>query len=113
MKFRIIILLCLLTPQLHSQVNPENLNYPPIAWKSTPPADCPFPASKEITGITLLGVKSGFHFGDTWYPTWAADGNLYSPWTDGGAWRLDGSTICSKSGGEVVPTTGHGGDRRR
>ena len=20
---------------------------------------------------------------DTWYPSWASDGNLYSPWTDG------------------------------
>lgn len=109
MKLRILILLCLLTPQIYAQVNPENLNYPPIAWKSAPPADCPFPASKEITGITLLGVKSGFHFGDTWYPTWANDGNLYSPWTDGGAWRLDGSYDTSQSGGEVgAERTGHG-----
>jgi hypothetical protein len=108
MKFRILILLCLLAPRLHAQVNPENLNYPPIAWKSRPPADCPFPVSKEITGITLLGVKSGFHFGDTWYPTWAKDGNLYSPWTDGGAWRLDGSYDSSQSGGEVgAERTGH------
>ena len=86
MKFRILILLCLPAPRLDAQVKPENLNYPPMVWRSTPPADCPFPASKEITGITLLGVKSGFRFGDTWYPTWAEDGNLYSPWTDGGAW---------------------------
>ena len=98
MKFRILILMCLLTPRLHAQVNPENLNYPPVAWKSTPPADCPFPASKEIKGITLLGVKSGFHFGDTWYPTWA----------DGGAWRLDGLYDSSQSGGEAgAERTGH------
>ena len=25
----------------------------------------------------------GRWYGDTWYPSWASDGNLYSPWTDG------------------------------
>ena len=58
MKFRILILLCLLTPRLHAQVNPENLNFPPIAWKSTPPANCPFPVSKEITIITLARMHT-------------------------------------------------------
>ena len=48
-----------------------------------PPADCPFEHSRELTGIEFLGVHSDYRFADTWYPTWAADGNLYSPWTDG------------------------------
>ncbi len=34
MKFNIPIPLCLLTPQLQAQLKPDNLNSPPIAWKS-------------------------------------------------------------------------------
>ncbi len=30
-----------------------------------------------------MGFHSDYRFADTWYPSWAADGNLYSPWTDG------------------------------
>ena len=36
-----------------------------------------------LTGICFTGRHSDYHCGDTWYPSWAADGNLYSPWTDG------------------------------
>lgn len=57
--------------------------FAPFVWPSAPPTDCPFEPSKEITGIEFLGVHSDYHFADTWYPSWAADGNLYSPWTDG------------------------------
>ena len=38
---------------------------------------------------------------DTWYPSWAADGNLYSPWTDG---RVNG--LGSNSSGDDA-TTGY------
>ena len=57
--------------------------FQPFIWKSEPPADCPFEPSREITGIEFLGIHSDYRFADTWYPSWAADGNLYSPWTDG------------------------------
>ena len=81
-----ILLLCLLLFvefPLFSQQKIDTLRYKPYVWKSEVPADSPFKLSRELTGIKLLGLKSGFHCGDTWYPTWAADGNLYSPWTDG------------------------------
>lgn len=58
-------------------------NYDPLRWQSEPPADCPFEPSRELTGLEFLGVHSDYRFADTWYPSWAADGNLYSPWTDG------------------------------
>ena len=65
-------------------VGPSNARqFDPIVWRSEPPADCPFEPSKDITGIEFLGVHSDYRFADTWYPSWAADGNLYSPWTDG------------------------------
>jgi len=57
--------------------------FKPFLWKSEPPSDCPFPASRAISGLLFTGVHSDYHFADTWYPTWAADGNLYSPFTDG------------------------------
>jgi hypothetical protein len=30
---------------------------------------------------------------DTWYPTWGANGNLYTPWTDGGVVDDNASTV--------------------
>lgn len=57
--------------------------FEPFIWKSEPPGDCPFRNSSEYYGIKFLGIKSGFLCGDTWYPTWASDDKLYSPWTDG------------------------------
>ncbi len=52
-------------------------------WPSTPPADCPFPPSKDFAGIAFTGRHAEYVNADTWYPSWASDGNLYSPWTDG------------------------------
>ncbi len=57
--------------------------FAPFVWKSEPPPDCPFERSHELTGIEFLGFHSDYKFADTWYPSWAGDGNLYSPWTDG------------------------------
>lgn len=71
----------------------------PFIWPSQPPADCPFPPSKDLGGILFTGVHSDYHCGDTWYPSWAADGNLYSPWTDG---TTDG--VSSGSGGDGATT---------
>lgn len=71
-----------------------------FVWKSEAPRDCPFPQSKSLTGIYFTGRHSDYYCGDTWYPSWASDGNLYSPWTDG-------STVgvgCSSDGGAVTHT---------
>ena len=71
-------------------------------WKANRPADCPFVPSKDFSGIEFTGRHSDYHCGDTWYPCWASDGNLYSPWTDG---ATDGISTGSGSGGEA--RTGH------
>lgn len=47
------------------------------------PEGCPFELSPDITGITFSGVHAEYTQADTWYPSWAEDGSLYSPWTDG------------------------------
>jgi hypothetical protein len=50
-------------------------------WPTTPPADCPFSAAD--LSVRLTGRFANYTNADTWYPSWAADGELYSPWTDG------------------------------
>jgi hypothetical protein len=52
-------------------------------WPNEPPRDCPFPQSSAFSGIVLTGRSASYTDADTWYPSWAADGQLYSPWTDG------------------------------
>jgi hypothetical protein len=66
------------------------MSYERFVWPSKPPADCPFPQSEEITGIAFTGRHAEYTQADTWYPSWASDGDLYSPWTDGSvdAWPI-------------------------
>lgn len=47
------------------------------------PAGCPFGRSKVIERLVFTGRYANYTKADTWYPSWASDGNLYSPWTDG------------------------------
>jgi hypothetical protein len=70
-------------------------------WPSTPPADCPFPPSEAFAGLGFTGRHAEYTGADTWYPSWASDGNLYSPWTDG---TVNG--LGSGSGGTNA-VTGH------
>jgi len=80
-------------------LSPETLTYEPFIWPSETPEDCPFAQSEAFNGVKFLGLKSGYRYGDTWYPTWASNDTLYSPWTDGNTTkRLDGNTDLSHSG---------------
>jgi hypothetical protein len=71
----------------------------PLLWPSEPPEDIPFEQSRELVGILFTGVHSDYRAADTWYPSWASDDNLYSPWTDG---QTDG--MRSSSGGRNATT---------
>lgn len=112
MRKKIKCLACLfllLTTEIKAQsilIKPDTLTFKPITWLTEPPKDCPFKLSKSFVGIRFLGVKSGFRYGDTWYPTWAANDTLYSPWTDGTTKRLDGYSEKANSGyaGKSNPT---------
>lgn len=73
-------------------------------WPSQPPSDCPFPKSTDITGIAFTGKHIRYGDADTWYPTWAANGNLYSPWTDG---TVNGIKSSSGLIWNAKPTTGY------
>ncbi len=56
------------------------------------------PQSREITGIQFTGRYANYTDADTWYPTWASDGNLYSPYTDG---TVDGIGAGSWAGAKA------------
>ncbi len=73
-------------------------------WKSEVPTGCPFEQSDDLTGVEFTGRHSDYHCGDTFYPSWASDGNLYSPWTDG---TTDGMTSSSGKDGGLNAQTGH------
>jgi hypothetical protein len=66
-----------------------------FVWPSAIPENCPFPRSPTLTGIFFTGRHSDYRCGDTFYPSWASDGNLYSPWTDG---QTDGVRCGSGAG---------------
>ncbi len=71
-----------------------------FVWDSPIPTDCPFPSSPTLTGIQFTGRERSYSGCDTWYPSWADDGNLYTPWADGG---VDGME-CSSGGGAKSAT---------
>jgi hypothetical protein len=87
---------------------PANAQAQPKVWPSDPPEDYPFLRSKEITGIAFTGRHKEYleKGGDTWYVSWASDGNLYSPYGDGEA---DGITVDGKlyEGGKTTVTGGY------
>jgi alpha-L-fucosidase len=72
-----------------------------FVWPSTPPDDCPFPASADLKGIAFTGRHAEYTGADTWYPSWAEDGRMYSPFTDGTV----GPVSVSSGGSEAA--TGH------
>ena len=59
------------------------MSFAPFVWRSEPPADIPFADSARWGGIRFTGKSRHYNVADTWYPSWASDGNCYSPFTDG------------------------------
>jgi hypothetical protein len=49
------------------------------------------PPSDVFAGVRFTGLHAEYTNADTWFPQWASDGALYSPWTDGtiGPWSSD------------------------
>ncbi len=74
--------------------------WPLRIWKSEPPPGCPFKSSQDILGIALTHNFVAYTDADTWYPSWASDGNMYSGWTDGEI----GEESCHSSGGAKART---------
>ncbi|WP_194526981.1 hypothetical protein [Zobellia roscoffensis] len=55
----------------------------PYQWQSKILENCPVEQSSIFSGVIFTEKFANYTKADTWYPTWAEDGNLYSPWTDG------------------------------
>lgn len=71
------------------------------SWDQTAPREAPFGASTVIGGLRATGAMATYTTADTWYPSWASDGSLYSPFTDR---RVHGLYVMSRA---ESPTTGH------
>ncbi|MEO8391635.1 MAG: hypothetical protein ABI700_01455 [Chloroflexota bacterium] len=54
-----------------------------VTWSSNPPEGCPFEPSERIQSVTFTGRNAVYTRVDTWYPSWAENDILYSPFTDG------------------------------
>lgn len=75
--------LCLAESAHNPEIEPETGTFPSFIWPSAPPAACPFPRSRSFSGVRFQGRYARYAHADTWYPSWASDNRLYSPWTDG------------------------------
>lgn len=71
-----------------------------ISVKYRIPSSSPFEKSDNIAHTQFTGRFANYTKADTWYPSWASDGNLYSPWTDG---SIAGEE-CSSGAGEKART---------
>jgi hypothetical protein len=83
-----VLIILLMMPVVGCQTKEKKLpaeeHFPTCkVWPSKPPSACPFEKSTEITGVCFTGKHIRYAHADTWYPSWGANGHLYSPWTDG------------------------------
>ena len=78
-------------------------SYDAITWESNPPINCPFEISKDLNIVMFSGRARIYPGADTWYPTWASNDTLYSPWTDGSV-----NGVESNSSAGPNSTTGAG-----
>ena len=86
----------------NQQTETKGIFFEPFIWKDETPESCPFPRSDLFVAVEFTGKASDYYCGDTFYPSWADDDNLYSPFTDG---TTDG--MNSSSGSAENATTGN------
>jgi len=75
-----------------------------FVWPNDPPADIPFERSKLFNQVEFTGKSANYGGADTWYPSWAADGNMYTTWTDGKVNGIGAGSGCAAPG--CLSTTG-------
>jgi hypothetical protein len=54
-----------------------------IAWPNEPPESVPVQNSDRWAGIVFTGRTATYELADTWFPSWSANGDLYSAFADG------------------------------
>lgn len=82
------------------------IQFKPFVWPSNPPKDIPFENSESLKGIKFTGISSDYAIADTWYPSWASDDKLYSPYTDGVTDGIYSYSACFTHNGLPDPRTG-------
>ncbi|HVZ97240.1 MAG TPA: hypothetical protein VG847_10220 [Chitinophagaceae bacterium] len=55
----------------------------PKVWVPEIPKECPFEKSSEFSALAFMGKHASYTDADTWYPSWASNGNMYSGFADG------------------------------
>ena len=78
--------------------------FEPFVWPSTPPVDAPFAPSAVFSSVEFAGEYAAYEGADTWYPSWARDGSMVTPWTDGGVQGASSDSGCAPDG--CLSTTG-------
>lgn len=88
-------LLChtLLVAQIPYQqrvIKPEPRPWGPYLWPHETPETPPVSQSSDLAAAEFMGRSVSYTAADTWYPSWASNDTLYSPFTDGtwGIWKL-------------------------
>jgi hypothetical protein len=82
----LFIVLFLMETRLHAQESVVKYNpkpWIPKIWHMELPENCPFQKSTVISALAFTRRYVSYTDADTWYPSWASDGNMYSGWTDG------------------------------
>jgi hypothetical protein len=100
----IIFFLCIAVSSCGVVKESEVQKFEPFIWPNEAPSDIPFEQSRDLTGILFAGVHSDYRVADTWYPSWASDDKLYSPWTDGVTDGLRCGSSRNKKTGEQAST---------
>jgi len=87
---KLIALFILLTILCQNNLTAQqrDISYVPKPWLAKVwvpeiPKDCPFKRSNDFSAIAFLGNHVSYTDADTWYPSWAIDGNMYSGFADG------------------------------
>lgn len=81
-------LLChtLLVAQIPYQqrvIKPEPRPWGPYLWPHETPETPPVSQSSDLAAAEFMGRSVSYTAADTWYPSWASNDTLYSPFTDG------------------------------
>jgi len=94
----LIVSLCFAKASDKNKFQKSIHNFPSIAIPSIEPNNCPLEKSKDFSGLIFTGKCATYTAADTWYPSWASNGELYSPWTDGYIWRYRCASFLNKKG---------------
>lgn len=88
---------------LEREIRLEQKPWGPMIWECDALAsESGVKRSEEFYALEFTGRNTSYTNADTWYPSWASDGNMYSPFTDG----VSGVWSGSHSGGGAGAVTG-------